>query len=260
MTPIMMKINQTNPMSTVFLSFALGLTPVCLLASEKDVHWSYEGEQGPTHWGELSDDYHRCLDGKNQSPINIESNIHADLPELVFEYYGQPILETNNGHTIQLDVESGSFLRIPSRNDDYELKQFHFHSPSEHNIQGQSFAMEMHFVHSNEAGRLAVVGVLFVEGQENPELGKLWGFMPEHAGESNAVPVKIEETKLLPPTREYFYYSGSLTTPPCSEGVVWIVLKTPIEASAAQIALFKTRMGPATNRPVQPHNARIILN
>jgi carbonic anhydrase len=257
---MMTKSKQSSPISTIFLSFALALTPMCVLASEEHVDWTYEGEHGPAFWGELSDDFHLCDDGKNQSPIDLERNINADLPELVFEYVGQPLLETNNGHTIQLDVEPGSFLRIPSRNSDYELKQFHFHSPSEHKVEGQSFAMEIHFVNSNEDGRLAVVGVLFVEGQENPELGKLWSFMPEHVGESKKVSVGIEETNLLPPTREYFYCSGSLTTPPCSEGVVWIVLKTPIEASAAQVALFKTRMGPATNRPVQPHNARIILD
>lgn len=255
-----MKIKRTVPYLAVFICLASCLIPTILTASDPVTHWSYEGEEGPEHWSELSDDYHMCRDGRNQSPIDLQRNIHAELPELVFNYVSQPNLETNNGHTIQVDVEPGGFLRIPSRDRSFELKQFHFHSPSEHTVSGQSYAMELHFVHADENGALAVVGVMFKEGHEHPVLNKLWSFMPEHAGESNAPPVGIEETDLMPPTRDYYYYSGSLTTPPCSEGVVWIVLKTPIEASAAQIALFKERMGPTTNRPVQPHNARLILD
>jgi carbonic anhydrase len=236
------------------------MTPAFLMASDKAAHWSYDGEDGPEHWSELSDDYHMCRDGRNQSPIDLQGNISAELPELGFDYVSPPNRVTNNGHTIQLDIEPGSFLRIPSLNRDFELKQFHFHSPSEHTINGQAYAMELHFVHADENGALAVVGVMFSEGREHPVLNKLWSFMPENAGESTASPVGIEETDLLPSTRDYYYYSGSLTTPPCSEGVVWIVLKKPIEASAEQIALFKERVGPTTNRPVQPYNARFILD
>ena len=115
-------------------------------------------------------------------------------------------------------------------------------------------------MHMDEDGGLMVVGVLIDEGEEHPVLKKLWAFMPESTGETSEQAVGIEETNLLPPTSDYFSYSGSLTTPPCSEGVKWIVLKTPIEASAEQITTFKERVGPATNRPVQPHNARIILD
>ncbi len=243
------------------LVFVLCVSPVSLLASEKAAHWSYEGAEGPTHWGELSDDYHMCREGRNQSPIDVKDNVDADLPKLVFDYFSTPDRVTNNGHTIQLDVAPGSFLRVPSRDASFELKQFHFHSPSEHKINGRSFAMELHFVHADEEGALAVVGVMLEEGLENKVLSQLKSFMPDHAGESKALPVGIEETDLLPPTRDYYYYSGSLTTPPCSEGVSWIVLKQPVEVSAAQIAIFKERVGQvATNRPVQPQNARMIID
>lgn len=234
--------------------------PVICMASDEEAHWSYEGEEGPEHWADISEDYHMCREGVNQSPIDLNRNIHAELSELVFDYYSKPIRETNNGHTIQVDVESGGFLKIPSRDRKFELKQFHFHSPSEHTINGQSYAMEVHFVHADDSGALAVVGVLFTEGAENSVLGKLWAFMPDHGGESNEAPIGIEETDLLPATRDYFYYPGSLTTPPCTEGVSWFVLKNSIEASAEQIDVFKKRMGHTTNRPVQPHNARLILD
>ena len=251
-----MKIRRTLP----FLAAFTLLAPMLLLASGQAAEWSYEGEEGPEHWAELSVDYHMCRDGSNQSPIDLQGSVHADLEELVFEYFSPPNRETNNGHTIQLDVPPGSFLRVPARDRTFELKQFHFHSPSEHTVNGKSFAMEVHFVHTDENGALAVVGVLFEEGEEHSVLNTLWSFMPEHAGESVPLSIGVEETGLLPPTSDYYYYSGSLTTPPCSEGVSWVVLKTPIEASAEQIARFKERVGPTTNRPVQPRNARMILD
>jgi len=230
------------------------------IAEQGAIHWAYDGEEGPEHWGELAEDFRMCAEGRNQSPVDLVSDVHAELPELEFEYYSTPLREINNGHTIQQNVESGSFYRIPARGVEYELIQFHFHSPSEHTVNGRHFAMEMHFVHKNEKGDLAVVGVMIKEGEEHPVLKKLWSFMPEKAGDTSEQPIGIEDTNLLPPTRKYFVYGGSLTTPPCSEGVKWIVLKTPIEASAGQIRTFKKRVGPATNRPVQPSNARLILD
>jgi carbonic anhydrase len=229
-------------------------------AEEGVPHWSYQGEEGPEHWSELGEDYRMCAEGRNQSPINLVSDLRADLPILEFEYYSTPLREINNGHTIQQNVEPGSFFRIPDRGIEYELKQFHFHSPSEHSVNGFHYAMEMHFVHANKEGDLAVVAVMIKEGQEHPVLKKLWSFMPENAGDTSEQPIGIEETNLLPPTHDYYAYGGSLTTPPCSEGVKWIVLKTPIEASADQIETFKKRVGPTTNRPIQPTNARYILD
>lgn len=245
---------------TFLASLALFVNAPVLCASEQSPHWSYEGEEGPEHWGEIAELYRMCSEGKNQSPIDLTVDVHAGLPELVFDYHSSNLLETNTGHSIQQNVQPGSFLTITGRDARYQLKQFHFHSPSEHKINGRSYAMELHFVHVSDDGALAVVGVVIDEGEEHPVLNQLWSWMPENAGDTSEQAIGIEETNLLPPTREYFAYSGSLTTPPCSEGVVWVVLKTPIEASAEQIARFKERVGPATNRPVQPHNARLILD
>jgi carbonic anhydrase len=245
--------------SALLVGVLLGLFSVHAPAGETTLHWGYEGPQGPEHWGELGDEYHLCSEGVNQSPVDLVADVPAELPELQFEYYSSPLDEINNGHTIQQNVQAGSFLRVPELGLNFELKQFHFHSPSEHTVAGQSYAMEAHFVHADQNGALAVVGVLFTEGENNPVLDQLWAFMPEE-GQSSRQTIGIEQTGLLPPTREYFSYAGSLTTPPCSEGVRWAVLKTPIEASAEQIAVFKKRMGPANNRPVQPHNARMILD
>ncbi len=231
-----------------------------MMAEEGTPHWTYEGEEGPEHWGELAEAFRMCAEGMNQSPVDLVTDANIELPRLEFEYYSSTVNAINNGHTIQQNSKPGSFLRIPDRGKSYELKQFHFHSPSEHQVNGRSFGMEMHFVHTSEEGALVVVGVLIAEGKEHPVLKKLWSFMPENPGETSVQPIGIEDTNLLPPTRDYFAYNGSLTTPPCSEGVKWIVLKTPIEASAEQIAIFKERVGATTNRPVQPNNARLILD
>ena len=255
-----MKTRQITQSIVLITLLSLCLVSPSLLAEQDAPHWTYEGEEGPDHWGELIDEYRMCAQGMNQSPINLVADVHAELPELVFDYYSTPVDQINNGHTIQQNIRPGSFLRIPDRGVSYELKQFHFHSPSEHKIDGRSFAMEMHFVHANEEGAYFVVGVMMAEGKEHPVLKQLWSFMPENPGETSADPIGIEETNLLPPTREYFSYSGSLTTPPCSEGVKWIVLKTPAEASAEQIATFKSRVGKFTNRPIQSANARLIID
>lgn len=230
-------------------------------ASESGAHWSYQGDDGPEHWGELSAEYSRCRDGQNQSPVDLVADFTVALPELVFEYKGTPLRETNNGHTIMVNVEPGrNFLAIPEKQQRFQLRQGHFHSPSEHTVNGEHFPMEIHLVHASEKGHLFVVGVMVEEGDENAMLNKIWSFMPEQVGQSTAAPLTVFEAGVLPPTREYFAYAGSLTTPPCSEGVSWVVLRAPLTASAAQIARFKERVGAATNRPVQPQNARAILD
>lgn len=247
--------------------FMLSIVSIALLAAsqptlaEKDApHWTYEGEEGPEHWGELANEFNACAEGMSQSPVNLVANVHADLPLLEFDYYSSPLREVNNGHTIQQNVQPGSYLKLADRGISAELKQFHFHSPSEHQVNGKSYAMELHFVHVTDDGSLVVVGVLMDEGEEHPVLKKLWSFIPKNAGDTSEEAIGIEETNLLPATQDYFSYGGSLTTPPCSEGVKWFVLKTPIEASAEQIAIFKENVGEANNRPIQPHNARIIVD
>ena len=188
---------------TLASGLALMLMSATLCAEQDAPRWSYEGEEGPPHWGELADEYIMCSRGANQSPIDLIADVHADLPELQFEYYSQSILnEVNNGHTLQQNVKPGSFLKVPSQNLSVELKQFHFHSPSEHTVDGKHFAMELHFVHTDEKGAILVVGVLMDEGEENPVLSKLWSFMPQNAGETSQQPIGIVETNLLPPTRD----------------------------------------------------------
>lgn len=243
--------------------FIISLTLISmhsLQAAEQGAHWSYQGDDGPEHWGELSEQYKLCREGKNQSPVNLVADFRVDLPELVFEYHGTPVHETNNGHTILLRVTPGSYLDVPERNQRYQLIQGHFHSPSEHTFDGKHFAMEIHLVHSNEEGRLAVVGLMIEEGEENAMLNRIWTFMPEQVGESTQSPLTVFEAGVMPPTRNYFSYAGSLTTPPCTEGITWVVLRDPLTASAEQIDRFKERVGPSTNRPTQPKNARTILD
>jgi carbonic anhydrase len=218
-------------------------------------HWSYSGEDGPQQWGDLSADYLMCSKGRNQSPIDLSGAVDADLEELILDYPNRGIVgEVNNGHTIQENLRPGNFITIQGQQ--YEAKQFHFHSPSEHRIDGKTFPLEIHVVHANRIGQLAVLGIMFDEGEENSTLYQLNGFRPEGL-EPYTGPVDYNQ--LITSRDEYYAYNGSLTTPPCSEGVVWVVLKNPVTASREQIDRFHDAMGADTNRPIQPRNARTIL-
>jgi carbonic anhydrase len=162
----------------------------------------------------------------------------------------------NNGHTIEDDYHGGGTLTVDGHV--YRLAQFHFHSPSEHTIDGVHAPLEMHLVHKDEAGKLAVIGVLFREGAEHPELARLWEHLPAEPGRSEAVEgMMVNASRLLPPSLASYRYPGSLTTPPCSEDVAWFVLQRPVDASAAQIAAFR-RVIAGNNRPTQPLNGRTI--
>lgn len=230
-------------------------TALPLAASGAEIHWSYEGEAGPAHWGDLAPEFHLCKDGKQQSGIDIPGVSGADdLAHIRFDYKTVPLKIVNNGHTIQVNYAAGSKAMIDG--DNYQLLQFHFHTPSEHNKKGASFPMEVHLVHRNAAGQLAVVGVLMKEGHHNDFIQKIWDRMPAHEGEVD-VHADINAARLLPRERDFFRYAGSLTTPPCSEGVKWSVMAQPIEVSAAQIAQFRA-IFPLNARPVQPLNGRPI--
>lgn len=223
--------------------------------SSAEQHWSYSGEDGPQQWGDLAADYLMCSMGRNQSPIDLIGAVDANLEELVLDYPNRGIVgEVNNGHTIQENLKPGNFITIQGQK--FEAKQFHFHSPSEHRIDGKSFPLEVHVVHANPEGQLAVLGVMFDEGEENSMLDQLNGFrptgLPPYTG-------PVDYNLLITSLDEYYAYNGSLTTPPCSEGVVWIVLKHPVTASREQIDRFHDEMGADTNRPIQPRNARTIL-
>ncbi len=229
-----------------------------VLASENHhaAHWGYEGDTGPAHWASLNEDYALCGLGQNQSPVNLSGFVEADLPALDMRY-GTPGKEVvNNGHTIQVNMAAGSVLRVDGQ--DFALKQFHFHAPSENQLNGQSFPMEAHLVHAAADGHLAVVAVFFKKGQANPAVEKVWPNMPTKPGKQTLAKT-VDVNELLPASRDYFRFNGSLTTPPCSEGVRWFVMKQPVEASPVQIEQFRKVMHHANNRPVQPLNARVIL-
>ncbi|TAH38190.1 MAG: carbonic anhydrase family protein [Planctomycetota bacterium] len=222
-------------------------------------HWSYSGDTGPDHWGTLDEAYFAAAKGVAQSPIDIVTGaaIEAQAPALVFTAASVPLTIVNNGHTIEVDCAAGNSVQFGSQT--YALKQFHFHSPSEHTLDGRNAALEMHMVHKMADGHAAVVGVLIQEGATNAAFDAIWQHLPATPGPEVTVPgVTIDPTSLLPADRGYYFYDGSLTTPPCTEGIRWFVLKTPIQMSSGQIAAFRKAYY-GNNRPVQPHHARIVL-
>jgi carbonic anhydrase len=217
--------------------------------------WSYEGATGPQAWGRLKPEYARCASGTRQSPIDIRDGFKVQLDPIEFDYRASPFRVLDNGHAIQVTPAPGSTIDVLGRR--YALQQFHLHRPSETRIDGRSFEMELHLVHQDEAGRLAVVAVLLEQGTPNSALQMALNHLPLEKGEEQAARVPIDLKALLPQDRRYYSYMGSLTTPPCSEGVLWLVLKQPMPMSAEQLALF-ARLYAANARPVQPGAGRMV--
>lgn len=220
-------------------------------------HWGYDGEAGPEHWAELSRDFVTCKTGNKQSPIDLRESLKAQLPPLEFNYHAVPLKVSNNGHTIQVDQKGAGTLKFQGQ--EYQLLQFHFHTPSEHHVAGQARDMEVHFVHRNDRGQLAVVGVLIKPGKENAALKAVWDNMPKEIEDAEVEGGAINAGDILPASKHYRHYIGSLTTPPCSEGVRWIVMNEPIELSRTQIEAFKG-MFPHNARPVQAIEDRFLLD
>lgn len=220
-------------------------------------HWGYSGESGPDNWSKLDPKFTMCALGKNQSPIDVKDTIEAELKPLSLDYKPGAASIVNNGHTVQINYAPGSTLKLDGHA--YELKQFHFHAPSENRVGGKQFPLEGHLVHADKDGNLAVVAVMFQEGAANPLLTQLWSKLPAKAGDKADLPASLSVTQLLPGKREYYRFAGSLTTPPCSEGVSWAVMKSPVSVSKAQVEQFSKAVGFANNRPVQPVHARSIL-
>lgn len=220
-------------------------------------HWGYTGEVGPAHWGELAAEYQACQLGTHQSPIDLNGAIAAALPPIRLDYQETPLRIINNGHTIQVNYEPGSTLTIGDQT--FELLQFHFHHPSEHLVQGKAADMELHLVHRNASGALAVVGVLLMAGAENPVLKSIFAAMPDRPGpEQLRSQITLNVQDLLPADLGSYRYFGSLTTPPCSEGVSWIVLQQPVTLSSSQIRQFARRF-PGNARPINALNQRFLL-
>jgi len=219
-------------------------------------HWSYGGEGGPEHWGELAPENRACAIGGQQSPIDLTSPLSAriDAPVAVWApANGAEVV--NNGHTLQVNVASPGNVKLGGK--DYALKQFHFHHPSEHTIDGKSFPLEIHFVHAAPDGDMAVIGVMVDGGAVNPALNPIWAVAPAKEGRAEAAG-EIDLDAFLPEDSSLYRYEGSLTTPPCSETVRWTVMSTPITASPSQLAAF-AQLFPLNARPVQPLNRRYIL-
>lgn len=227
------------------------------VALAEEVHWGYEGEHGPAHWGEMDPAYTLCATGLEQSPIDIAATAPLNPADLAFAYQPSGLTIVNNGHTIQANYKAGSTVQIDGR--PYELLQFHFHRPSEHTVDGGDLPMELHLVHRNDTEGLAVVGVFLVEGAENAALAPVFDHMPAEEGEPETIEgVTIHAADLLPADQRYWRYDGSLTTPPCSEAVKWHVMQTPVEVSAAQLAAYEAIFH-LNARPVQPFNAREFI-
>ncbi|HKI25836.1 MAG TPA: carbonic anhydrase family protein [Candidatus Sulfotelmatobacter sp.] len=223
--------------------------------------WSYEGITGVDHWGDLDPEYAACKAGREQSPIDIRNAEKADLPALRFEYHSEPLKYLiNNGYTIRVNYHdaagSGNFLVAGDRR--YQLTQFHFHRPSEEYVEGRPYAMVLHLMHQSVDGKIAGVAVLLQVGKANAAIQKIWDHMPmTEGGEKEISGVEVNPAAMLPRDTSYYTYMGSLTAPPCTEGVTWFLLKTPVDISAEQISAF-AKLYPHDVRPLQPLNGRVV--
>jgi carbonic anhydrase len=217
--------------------------------------WSYEGETGPANWSKINVDWAKCGTGNRQSPIDLRDGIKVNLEQISFDYHPSSFSEVNNGHTIQVTVGGGNFITVG--NTVYELQEFHFHRPSEEKINGKGTEMVIHLVHRSAEGKIAIIAVLLERGQPHRLMQTIWDNLPLEKFETVSPAIVIDPSDALPERRDYFTYMGSLTEPPCTEGVLWMVFKQPMQASPAQMALF-SRLYPLNARPVQSTAGRMI--
>jgi carbonic anhydrase len=236
----------------------LALCPICVAPgfAAEGPRWTYAGKTGAENWGKLDAASKVCSVGGQQSPLDIGATIDAGLPKLDIAWGKSADTIVNNGHSIQANFAEGSTLKVG--NDQFKLVQFHFHRPSEHLINGKNFPMEIHFVHANAAGDFGVIGVLMTTGKANAVFNKVVTTMPTKAGPAVKADAAIDPNGLLPAKRSYYRYEGSLTTPPCSETVDWMLLTDPIEVADADVAAF-AKLYPMNARPAQKPNRRFVL-
>ncbi len=240
-------------MATFFAAIIVS-APMIVIAG--NVPWSYTGPNGPGHWADMSQEFKLCGSGKEQSPINISGAKSKNLPAIQFDYKPGSLEMLHNGHTVLIKRAKGNNVIIGG--EQYELLQFHFHAPGENTVDGKTFPMEIHLVHKNAKGKIMVLGVFVRAGTKNAVLDKAWNHMPKQSGDRRKVAsVNINAIDLLPTDRSYYRFKGSITIPPCSEGIEWIVLKTPVEVSDEQIKQFSQVVG-ANARPVQPVYSRTL--
>lgn len=245
-----------NHITKLFIT-AISLFTTTIVIASGAAHWAYEGPEGPQHWGDLSHDFHLCKEGKKQSPVDITNAKLAHLNKISFRYTSEPKEILNNGHTIQVNMKKGSVLKVDGKT--YNLIQFHFHAPSEHTFNAQPADMVAHFVHQTKEGQLGVIGLLFriSKNKSNKTLGQLWKYLPHNTGDKRAIAPGITVAKLLPKNTTYYHYSGSLTTPPCSENVNWMILQNSVAVSRQQVAAFSNIIQQNV-RPIQALNGREI--
>ena len=224
-------------------------------ASAHAVHWDYKGDAGPESWGALKAEFSQCATGTRQSPIDIRDGIKVQLDAVQVDYRPSGFRVIDNGHTVQVNVAGGNSIEVQGRR--YDLLQFHFHRPSEERINGRLFDMVAHLVHKDMEGRLAVIAVLLDRGTAHPIIQTIWNNLPLEKGEELSARATLDLNALLPTDRSYYTYMGSLTTPPCSEGVLWMVMKNPVMISAEQIGIF-SRLYPMNARPIQSVSGRLI--
>lgn len=246
-------------MTFVLLVVAVALVSAVTQAQWK-TPWDYEGARGAGHWGDLDPEYAACKAGREQSPIDIRNAKKAELPAIRFEDKSGPLKYLiNNGYTIRVNYHapgSGDFLIVGDKR--YQLTQFHFHRPSEEYIHGKPYDMVLHLMYTASDGKVAGVAVLLKLGGANATIQQLWEHMPATAGKEKEIPgVEINPAGLLPHDTAYYTYMGSLTAPPCTEDVVWFVLKTPMDISAQEINAF-AKLYPHDVRPIQPLNRRVV--
>ena len=234
------------------------LCPLCSVggARAEDAKWGYDSKDGPAAWAKLSREWRACYWGTQQSPLDLKDTIKAEL-DLSIAYRPMPVRIVNNGHPIEIKCPPDSLARINGEH--YHLIQYHFHRPSEHVVAGHRFDMELHLVHRHADGHLAVIGVFIRQGAANAALQSLWSVMPTEPGDEKETGVRLDPAQLLPPNATYYRYFGSLTTPPCTEDVLWTVFKEPIDASEAQINQF-AQLYPDNSRPTQKLRRRFVLS
>ncbi|MBV9302692.1 MAG: carbonic anhydrase family protein [Acidobacteriaceae bacterium] len=251
---------QSKWITFVLLAGTAGLTPQSLRAQWK-TPWDYEGPRGAEHWSELDRGYAVCNTGKEQSPIDIRNAEKSALPAVRFEYKSEPLKYLiNNGHTIRVNYHdspgTGNFLVVGGER--YQLMQFHFHHPSEEYVNGKSYAMVVHLMHQSADGKIAGVAVFLQAGSANRTIEQIWSHMPTtESKEEEVAGIEINPAALLPGNRSYYMYMGSQTAPPCTEGVTWFVLKTPVDISPEQIDTF-AKLYPRDVRPLQPLDGRVV--
>lgn len=219
------------------------------------IPWSYTGKGGPDNWAKISPDNYLCGDGQRQSPIDIRDGIPVDLEPIQFSYGKTSYSEIDTGHTIQVNIAEGQSLRIMGKT--WQLIALHFHKPAEERVNGQTYPMVVHLVHKDAAGNTAVVAVLLEPGTENPVVQAIWNNLPLEQGMVISPAAPLDLSQLLPEKRDYWTYMGSLTTPPCTEDVLWMVLKQPVQVSPEQLNIFG-RLYPNNARPIQASNNRLI--